>query len=200
MALYGGFDVTKHFDELDSPLVAQDGVLTPAVRRARCLVNMGVTSTAAELNVLDSVVGGTVLAASAVVVDASKDLSEFGHVTGLGFQHVATARTATSTGLTTGLIASNTGFVTVTSSSSTNVCVLPTAIIGMYIQGWVGANGFALETLAATSDTINDVDASGTKQALVPATSMWQARCVTATGWILTIQSELAVDVVVVPA
>ena len=53
MALYGGFDVTKHFDELDDPLVTQEGVLTPATRRARCLVNMGVDATAAELDILD---------------------------------------------------------------------------------------------------------------------------------------------------
>ena len=35
MALYGAFDQTKHLEELDTPLVAQDGVLTPATRKAR---------------------------------------------------------------------------------------------------------------------------------------------------------------------
>ena len=44
MALYGAFDQTKHLEELDTPLVAQDGVLTPATRKARVLANLGITA------------------------------------------------------------------------------------------------------------------------------------------------------------
>ena len=40
----------------------------------------GLTSTAAELNLLDGVTGGTVTASLAVVVDASKDISEFRNI------------------------------------------------------------------------------------------------------------------------
>lgn len=48
MSLYGAFDQTKHLDELDSPLETQEGVLTPAQRRARVSANVfasGVTNT-----------------------------------------------------------------------------------------------------------------------------------------------------------
>lgn len=40
MSLYGAFDRTKHFDELDDPLVTNEGVLTPAQRRARVVANL----------------------------------------------------------------------------------------------------------------------------------------------------------------
>src|SRR5687767_223261 len=40
MALYGAFDKTKHFDELDEPLETQEGVLTPSQRRQRALDNL----------------------------------------------------------------------------------------------------------------------------------------------------------------
>lgn len=43
------------------------------------------TSSAAELNVLDGVTGGTVTASKAVVVDASKDIATFGEVTAATF-------------------------------------------------------------------------------------------------------------------
>ncbi len=84
MALYGAFDQTLHLDELDTPLVAQDGVLTPAVRRARVLANLGVTSTAAELNVLDGIAVGLTAAelsildgvtATAAELNAAADVS-----------------------------------------------------------------------------------------------------------------------------
>jgi hypothetical protein len=50
MSLYGAFDSTKHLDELDDPLDTQEGVLTPAVRKARVMANLsldvGLTATA----------------------------------------------------------------------------------------------------------------------------------------------------------
>lgn len=94
MSLFGAFDQTKHLDELDDPLVTQEGVLTPATRRARVLANLGVTATAAEINaiagaglsagelgVLDGVTAGTVTASKAVVVDANKDIGSLRHLT-----------------------------------------------------------------------------------------------------------------------
>ncbi len=40
MALYGAFDATLHLDELDTPLVHQEGVLTAAQRRSRVMANL----------------------------------------------------------------------------------------------------------------------------------------------------------------
>lgn len=40
MSLYGAFDTTAHLSELDNPLVTNEGVLTPAQRRARVLANL----------------------------------------------------------------------------------------------------------------------------------------------------------------
>jgi hypothetical protein len=43
MSLYGAFDQTLHLDELDTPLVTNEGVLTPAQRRARVIANLFVS-------------------------------------------------------------------------------------------------------------------------------------------------------------
>lgn len=40
MSLYNSFDRTKHLDELDSPLVSNEGVLTPLQRRQRVINNL----------------------------------------------------------------------------------------------------------------------------------------------------------------
>lgn len=46
MSLYGAFDKTKHFDELDEPLATNEGFLSPSTRRSRARVNLDVQSTA----------------------------------------------------------------------------------------------------------------------------------------------------------
>jgi hypothetical protein len=46
MSLYGALDKTKHFDEFDSPLVTNEGVLAPSTRRARARANIDVPSVA----------------------------------------------------------------------------------------------------------------------------------------------------------
>ncbi len=56
----------------------------------------GVTATAGELNDLDNVVDGTVLASKAVVVDASKDIGTFGDVALTTLTYAATLITATA--------------------------------------------------------------------------------------------------------
>lgn len=87
MSLYGAFDQTNHLDELDSPLVTQEGVLTPATRRLRVLQKIAgqtdialvdlqvladMTATAAEVNLLDGSVVANSVASKAALVDASK--------------------------------------------------------------------------------------------------------------------------------
>lgn len=44
MSLFSSFDRTKHFEELADPLFSDEGVLTPAQRRARCLENLGIST------------------------------------------------------------------------------------------------------------------------------------------------------------
>lgn len=50
MSLYGGFDQTKHFSELATPLDTGEGVLSPSVRMARAREGIG--------QILPSAIGG----------------------------------------------------------------------------------------------------------------------------------------------
>lgn len=75
MSLHNSFDRTKHLDELDEPLDTQEGVLTPAQRRARVVANLGITATAAELNYLDLTTIGVAEASKALVLDEDGALS-----------------------------------------------------------------------------------------------------------------------------
>jgi hypothetical protein len=67
MAIIGALDKTKHFDEFDDPLFTSSGIVSSATRKATALANLGVTATAAELNVL---AGAGVSAAEAAVLGA----------------------------------------------------------------------------------------------------------------------------------
>lgn len=115
--------------------------------------------------------------------------------------HYQTLVTATADGSGTGLIPFDPVFVTVTSSAGTQQCVLPASFVGQTIQGWVGANGFRLKTITGSGDTINNVNTSGGANATIPANVFWEARKVTATGWILQTRTNLgAVATAIVPA
>lgn len=105
------------------------------------------------------------------------------------------AATATADGLTTGLIPAGTQHVTVTSASASNIVTLPAAVIGTVIHGYVGANGCEMRTPASSNATINDVDSDGTNQAAIPATTLFRAHCVSATGWILLAWDELGAPI-----
>lgn len=108
-----------------------------------------------------------------------------GAVTYLKRAVLATA-TTTADGLTTGLIADGTTFVTVTSASATNAATLPAitaATVGQQIDIYVGANGFELLTPAASNNTINTVDSDGTNRLDVAANTLLRCVQVTATGW-----------------
>lgn len=98
---------------------------------------------------------------------------------------IATA-TATADGLTTGLIAAGSTFVTVTSDSATKFVTLPaitSATIGQTIDIYVGATGYELVTPASSNNTINTVDADQTNQLDVAANSLVHLIQVSATGW-----------------
>jgi len=94
--------------------------------------------------------------------------------------------TATADGLTTGLIADGTTFVTVTSDSATKFVTLPAitaAGIGQTIDIYVGATGYELVTPASSNNTINTVDSDQTNQLDVAANSLIHLIQVSATGW-----------------
>lgn len=112
----------------------------------------------------------------------------FDHATG---QHVASV-TATTDGLTTGLIPIGATFVSITAGADANAIVtLPASDVGARITMWIGATGCELRTPAASGATINGVDSDGTNEAAIPASHMLIATCVAADTWILQDTTEL---------
>lgn len=111
--------------------------------------------------------------------------------------------TATSDGLTTGILKPLSQFVTVTSANANNIIALPalsTGMIGTVIKGYVGANGFELRVAAADATTgkINDVTTN--VETAIPATTFFTATCVSATQWILTAVDKVgAVITAIIP-
>jgi hypothetical protein len=99
--------------------------------------------------------------------------------------------TATSDGLTTGLIPSSADFCAVTSANANNIITLPVPVVGKVIRGYVGANGCEMRTVAASGVLINEVDSDGTNEAAIPATTYFIVSCVSATQWILVAETEL---------
>lgn len=95
------------------------------------------------------------------------------------------AVTATADGLTTGLISVTARHVTVTSANSAHIATLPASVVGKEISGFVGSNGFRLQTTAASNITINGVDSDGTSYFTVAANTYFVARCVSATAWLV---------------
>jgi len=111
------------------------------------------------------------------------------------------AVTATSDGLTTGLVPFDAFYVDVTSASANNIVTLPsTADIpnGWSCKGYVGANGCEIRTVAASNSTINGVDADGTQEAAIPATTLFEVTHVADDTFILSILDEGG-DVVTAP-
>lgn len=112
MSLFNSLDRNQHFAEFGDPLVTNEGVLTPATRKARALANLGLTATAAELNVLAGVTAGTVTASKAVVVDANKDIATFRNLTlsgnlVTGSTTLSEAELAVVDGVTAGTVAAS---------------------------------------------------------------------------------------------
>ena len=81
-----------HTDDTDLITLA-NGVVTVAGEISVTTLDIGgtnVTSTAAELNLVDGITAGTVSASKAVIVDSSKDVTGFRNVTGTGALQGAT--------------------------------------------------------------------------------------------------------------
>ncbi len=114
-----------------------------------------------------------------------------------------TAATATSDGLTTGLLTGADQFVTVTSANANNIIALPalsTVPVGTCIRGMVNANGFELRVAVADATTgkINDVTTN--VEAAIPADTSFEVVKISSTEWILTATTKLgAVLTAIVP-
>lgn len=102
--------------------------------------------------------------------------------------------TATSDGLTTGLIPAHAftgsgGFVTITSADAGYIVTLPAIAdveVGAKCKFYIGATGCEVRTVASSGTTINDVDSDGTNEAAIPATHYFEVMKVTSTGYLLT--------------
>jgi len=103
--------------------------------------------------------------------------------------HYPQLATATSGGLTTGLINDDANFVVVTSASANNFCTLPSSVgyTGQVIRGTIAANGFKLCTLLGSGQSINTVNTAGAVAgAAIPANSEWTAIRFSPTNWIVS--------------
>jgi hypothetical protein len=106
----------------------------------------------------------------------------------LAVQGAAVTSTADGTG--TGAIAAPTTFrtfIAVTSAAAGNQVALPAisaGTLGQEIWLTVGANGYELITIAASNNTINQVDSDGTNQLDVAANTTVRATQVSATAWL----------------
>jgi len=116
-----------------------------------------------------------------------------------------TTATATTDGLTTGILASAPQYVTVTSSAATNKVTLPQAsmlVVGTTITGFIGANGFKLGVSASDSGTVslNNVSTAGVFAA-IPANTFFDVILINPTTWILfTITALGGAGTAIVPA
>lgn len=99
-------------------------------------------------------------------------------------KQAAVARTATVLGDTTGTIAAagRDQHITVTSSNSAHIVILPTPTPGTQIVLDVGSNGFQLQSSTPASIGINGGTGAGVKSA-IPANSTVFMTCVSATSW-----------------
>lgn len=86
--------------------------------------------------------------------------------------------TATSDGLTTGIVRKDDGVpghvATLVSSNAAYIVSLPDSDdlpVGWKFEAYIGANGCEIQTASGTNDKINGTDADGTNEAAVPATT-----------------------------
>jgi len=103
----------------------------------------------------------------------------------VGIQSAAVARTATSDGLTTAIIADGTTFVSVTSASANNIIVLPAPTPGnvVYISEAL-TTGYELRSSAPATVAINGGSGANVESAIAGAITYIRCVCVSATLWI----------------
>lgn len=103
--------------------------------------------------------------------------------------------TATSDGLTTGLIPKGAGFISVSSSNANHIITLPDGDIRQQIWGYIGNTGCEMRTPSGSNASINDLDADGSNEAAIPATTLFLATCTADDTWVLLAWDELGDDI-----
>ena len=107
-----------------------------------------------------------------------------------GQQSSAVAVTATSDGLTTGVIPAGATYVTVTSAGANNIVLLPPPVIGTVVWINVGANGCEVRAGSATGTDASDTIAIGANtpsaghESALAANMTALCICTSATAWI----------------
>lgn len=96
---------------------------------------------------------------------------------------VSAARTATADGTTTGTIAANTTFVTVTCDQADKIIILPAPVVGQVITLINGATGYELRSSTPASIGINGGTGAAAESA-IGASKIVRMTCVSATNWI----------------
>ena len=135
------------------------------------LGSTAVTSTAAEINLLDGVTGGTVTASKAVVVDASKDIASFRNVTLTGELDAATLDLSSSADIAGDLVLSGgaDGALQFTNAGENSIKIPDNQASALIIEEadnayitFVTSNGSEAITVAKTTNFSGDIDVDGT--------------------------------------
>lgn len=142
---------------------------------------------------------------STIYTDSIQPATSGGNIT-VGTKTVGAVKTATATsdGLTTGILSAVEQFVTVTSASANNIITLPLAAslaVGTVIQGVVVANGFKLQVAVANAATVKLNNVTTSVKAVIPANVYFKVQLTSATTWLLTTLTNLgAVGTAIVPS
>ena len=122
--------------------------------------------------------GGSLKLAGAAITATAAELNA------LDFDDIE-ARTATSDGLTTGIVSDGKllSVVAVTSAGANNILTLPTPTPGSIVIAYVGANGYELRSDTPASVGIGGGTGAGAESA-IPADSIMVAFCIVATNWV----------------
>lgn len=124
----------------------------------------------------------TVGGATASPTAAEGSATFTGLATMLGLALSNTAVTATSDGLTTGIVPETASFVTVTSANADNIVTLPAPVPGRIVILRNGATGYELRTSAPATVAIN-AGSEANAESAIAASTMVVAVCTTATTW-----------------
>lgn len=116
--------------------------------------------------------------------------------------------TATSNGLTTGLVPAHAftgsgGFIVITSGSAGHIVTLPSLAdvdLGARCRFYISATGCEVQTPALSGEKINAEDSDGTNQAAIPATHYFEVIKLDDTdGWLLISTTEAGAGATVNP-
>ena len=135
------------------------------------LGSTAVTSTAAEINLLDGSTAGTVVASKAVVVDANKDIASFRNVTLTGELDAATLDLSSSADIAGDLVLSGgaDGALQFTNAGENSIKIPDNQASALIIEEadnayitFVTSNGSEAITVAKTTNFSGDIDVDGT--------------------------------------